>query len=393
MIDNITISNFKSILNLSLELGRVNVLIGENGCGKTNVLEALSFASVVAQDNLSVASLSARMRYVDEKFMTPAFEDIEATPDSQKITITTHDRLSAPIGYSAMYYQRKNEWLSSVQEPEEKDVMKVLGQILEINPDFFSSWEKENAIVQAIKQYDLSQLNEVERDVVVFMKNAMLEMSSIKSYMIYNLDEVALRQFKAESQTLPLGRNGEGLFQYLRKIEKEQHETYKEILENLSIFDWFDGAHIPDNLLSNEYKLLIGDRYLSPTLHEFDQRSVNEGFLFMLFYLTLFISKDTPEFFAIDNIERAFNPKMCVRLVQLLSKLAKQYHKQVIFTTHNPYVLDGLDLEDGSQCLFVAYRNVDGHTNLSKVPYREKRTLKLSELWMSGVLGGLPENF
>ena len=393
MIDNVTIYNFKSILNLSLGLGRVNVLIGENGCGKTNVLEALSFASVIAQNNLSVASLSARIRYVDENFMTPAFEDIEETPDSQKITITTHDRLSAPIGYSAMYYQHKNEWLSSVQEPDEKDVMNVLGQILEMNPNFFSSWEKESAIVQAIKHNDLLQLNEVDRNVVIFAKNAMLEMSSIKSYMIYNLEEVALRQFKAESQTLPLGRNGEGLFQYLRKIEKEQHETYNEILENLSIFDWFDGAHIPDSLLSNEYRLLIGDRYLSPALHEFDQRSVNEGFLFMLFYLTLFISKDTPEFFAIDNIERAFNPKMCVQLVQRLTKLAEQHHKQVIFTTHNPYVLDGLDLEDGSQRLFVAYRNVDGHTILSRVPYREKRKLRLSELWMSGVLGGLPENF
>ena len=79
---------------------------------------------------LSVASLSVRMRYVDENFMTLVFEDIEATPDARKITITTHDRLSVPIAYSAMYYQHKNEWLSSFQEPEEKDIKNICQYIV-----------------------------------------------------------------------------------------------------------------------------------------------------------------------------------------------------------------------------------------------------------------------
>ncbi len=45
MIRKIIIKNFKSIAGLSLELGRFNVLIGGNGSGKTNILEAIALGS------------------------------------------------------------------------------------------------------------------------------------------------------------------------------------------------------------------------------------------------------------------------------------------------------------------------------------------------------------
>ena len=45
MIREVKIQNYKSIERLDLELGRINVLIGENGCGKTNILEAIALAS------------------------------------------------------------------------------------------------------------------------------------------------------------------------------------------------------------------------------------------------------------------------------------------------------------------------------------------------------------
>ncbi len=41
MISQLQIKNFKSIDQLTIELGRFNVLIGANGCGKTNILETL----------------------------------------------------------------------------------------------------------------------------------------------------------------------------------------------------------------------------------------------------------------------------------------------------------------------------------------------------------------
>lgn len=78
--------------------------------------------------------------------------------------------------------------------------------------------------------------------------------------------------------------------QYLKEVSSkdEYRDLFAKINEGLSMLDWFDGFKIPDGMLSNEYKLAIGDRYLSDSLHSFDQRSTNEGYLYLLFYLTLF---------------------------------------------------------------------------------------------------------
>ena len=218
--------------------------------------------------------------------------------------------------------------------------------------------------------------------------------SSIDSFLIYHPTEKHLKEVK-DSPIYPLGIKGEGLLQYLK--DKSQQKEYKEMFEaindGLGMLDWFDGVTVPGDLLSNEYKLSIGDRYLRESMHFFDQRSTNEGFMFLLFYLTLFNSKDTPPFFSIDNIETALNPRLCTELTSRLIRTSKERDKQVILTTHSPFVLDGLDLSDDEVRLFVARRDIEGHTRLERIFYREDRKMPLSELWMSGLIGGLPDNF
>lgn len=65
----------------------------------------------------------------------------------------------------------------------------------------------------------------------------------------------------------------------------------------------------------------------------------------------------------------------------------------MIVTTHNPAILDGLNLKDDSQRLFVVRRNDEGHTRAKRIEYKPERKMKLSELWTNGFIGGLPENF
>lgn len=60
MIREVTIHNFKSIPDLEMSLGRVNVLIGANGAGKSNILEALALASAAADDKLDSEFLASR---------------------------------------------------------------------------------------------------------------------------------------------------------------------------------------------------------------------------------------------------------------------------------------------------------------------------------------------
>jgi AAA15 family ATPase/GTPase len=137
---------------------------------------------------------------------------------------------------------------------------------------------------------------------------------------------------------------------------------------------------------------------MAESKNTFSIENANEGALHILFYLALLISDKTPPFFAIDNIENALNPKLCRELVKNLVLLSKENDKQSLITTHNPAVLDGLNLHDDEQRLFVVRRNKKGHTTVKRVQLKPDvevggHRLKLSELWMRGQLGGLPQNF
>lgn len=83
--------------------------------------------------------------------------------------------------------------------------------------------------------------------------------------------------------------------------------------------------------------------------------------------------------------------------MQELTKLAKQFDKQVIFTTHNPSILDGLNLDDPEQILYVVNRTPDGYTKLKRIqkpkPIADTKPTKLSAAFLNGYLGGLPKGF
>jgi len=224
------------------------------------------------------------------------------------------------------------------------------------------------------------------------------EFAFVLSYLIYSPEYTKLRSFAEEGQILPLGINGEGLFKLLKVMAAAPDQgPLKELKAHLSLLDWFADFDIPGNLMSTERTLAVKDRYLHESLASIDQRSSNEGFLFLLFYYCLFISDLTPPFFAIDNIDASLNPRLCSQLMEDLAKLAVTHDKQAILTTHNPAILDGLNLHDEDQRLFVVSRNNDGHTRIERIhaptAKNGKTPIRLSEAFLRGYLGGLPANF
>jgi energy-coupling factor transporter ATP-binding protein EcfA2 len=59
-IDSIHVERFKSLYDVSLELGHVNVFIGANGAGKSNLLEALGITGCAAAGRIDDQALLRR---------------------------------------------------------------------------------------------------------------------------------------------------------------------------------------------------------------------------------------------------------------------------------------------------------------------------------------------
>ena len=137
MVKEIQINNFKSIQDLKLELGRLNVFIGENGCGKSNVLEAIAMGSAAAKNELSNEFLFARgIRVTDSVFMRSAFKKQSG---KKPIQISLIDKDLINFSYT-LHNENKpySEWRDENKNAEnskkilDKELKKITNEIKKI---------------------------------------------------------------------------------------------------------------------------------------------------------------------------------------------------------------------------------------------------------------------
>lgn len=386
MIKRIKIENYKSIVDQTLDIGAFNVVIGANGCGKSNILEAIAMAALSSSGALLPEMFESRgIRLSDSRFMRSAFEDVDKEFITLQVETTSGDESLYRIHYNT---ELKPALWEDVVEEETKALITTIknhGQKYKIKDlvAFLNNRDDRNAINVNLLEGENHQL--------VLTRS---RVNGLRSFTIYSLEESSLRSLDSMPST-KLGRTGKGLLPYLKELSKtdEGKAVLKEVKENMQVIDWFVDMEMPEQGLAQDSTLILKDRYVDETLSYFDQRSANEAFLYLLFYFTLFISEETPSFFAIDNIESSLNPKLCRLVISTLMKLAQKHKKQVILTTHSPFVLDGIDKLSEENCLLVASRNSDGFTVVNRITGNSNKSIPLSEAWLKGYLGGLPNNF
>lgn len=362
MIETITVKNFKSITDMTLSLGNVNVFIGANGSGKSNILESIAMVAAERSAQIEVNSMIQKGVRI-------------AKPD---------------LMISSFYGQPSNNTINVNISGTEGERIKYA--VTNLTPeDIYSTWNapwstgaRRGNIKEAVKKTD--KLKEY-----------------LSKYLIYSLSINALRGLTSDSLQYPLGLNGEGLDVLLNNIPKEEIMQIKESAKDY--ISWiedifFDNEEIYKmqgyKLGRSKSNLYFRDKFMQKKNNLFSAENANEGALELLFYLTLFISRKTPDFFAIDNIENGLNPRLCRFLMKKICELAVKNGKQVLITTHNPAILDGLNLNDGSQRLYVVTRNDEGKTQAKRIQTKEQtgeQRMMLSEMWMKGLIGGVPYNF
>jgi predicted ATPase len=392
VIQEVTIRNFKSVQDLTIPLSRFNIFIGSNGSGKSNILEAIAFGAAAAAAKLDHEFLSSRgIRAAEARLMKSAFAamnlfsiEIGFKADDNEIVYTLTD-IDTPLKkWVITALKIQDELIEVLKGSLDKNDIEAVDDFLfkNINYKYFN-YDNIRNIVSHLPPDSVIDI------VKLIMANQYLDSNYLSNFIIYSPEISSLRKFEEESQIQPLGIKGEGLFNVLQIFnENYGEETIEELKDFLHIIEWFKDFETVDDPATGRKSLIVKDRYIADT--SLNQHNVNEGFLFLLFYISLIVSKETPGFFAIDNIEASFHPRLCEELTRRLVELCKKHDKQIIITTHNPAVLDGLNLDDPEQALFVIRRNADGETIADKIDQQPKN-VKLSEAWERGYIGGQPE--
>lgn len=395
MITSVTIQSFKSLEDVTIELGNLNVFVGANGAGKSNLLEAIGVLSAAADGKVTDQTLLQRgvrpgvPKLYKSAFPLPEKRQLSHIYFSGRSDSAHYDvSLNNPLNDPSPAWRFKTELLARGSE-----------KITSRGPNMRDRPNTEHGLA-ALRLVTLAEGDPAQQ-----------LMQRLQEYVIYSPNTPVLRGVSPETQPRsPLGLSGGGLPEAVRDLLKlrDQSQLANNICrEARSLIDWASGfGHAHANTLAlspaasaSARVIMFKDRYMRPDRNILSGYDASEGALYILFLAVLAAHTKAPSFFAIDNADHGLNPGLAKDLFRRFSDWVTQNsdHRQVLMTSHNPAVLDGLPLQDDRVRLFTVDRDNQGKTVVRRVVINQKlldlaaKGWTLSRLWTNKYIGGMPD--
>ncbi|MCP4109264.1 MAG: ATP-binding protein [Desulfobacteraceae bacterium] len=405
MITKISLQGFKSIKNIEdLELGLINVFIGANGSGKSNILEAVGMLSAAAEGYVDAKHLLER----GVRHSVPALYKTSLKGTYQPFIVLK--AYGNQDGTETIYEVKLN---NSVETPEDawnyEHELFLLDNIKIIDRKHISKISGPSGLKNFLLEFDKNKNMGILGSFDGFKKITILN-----NYKIFMPTTPVLRGLQPDIVPIePVGLLGGRLAEAVEDILDLENEAIGslDLDEVLDLLDWVDEFDITGpsrellspNVPSLRSVVRFKDYWMDKKRNQLSGYDASEGALYVLFMLVLALHPRTPKFFAVDNFDQAMNPRLVRALTRLFCKIIIESDppRQAMLTTHNPMVLDGLDLRDDRIRLFAVERNhsTGGATRASRVILSDKilesgeKGTPLSMMWVTGLLGGVPDIF
>lgn len=406
-IERISVENFRSLKSLEIELGKVNVFIGANSAGKTSILETIGIISAVMSNGFTDDQLKQRgVRLGVPSLIKSSFKDIKY-PTSIKMGIEwiANDQKHYQYTVNVNAPNERNAPWKIFAESFKQESRSIFGR--SNRSKSFTSFDG-IGIDSSKSMYSVickTQTDTIARMNVDWEKVDVLKL--IESYGIYCPNTNVLRGIVPDSvQKIPVGLYGgrlpEAIVETLNGIQKSNNKNLRKLFNKFfGLNDWVSEVNIglpSGNIVSSNVPtpnriLRFKDKYMNNSRDTISAYDANEGVLYTFFLACLALHTNSPKVFAIDNFDYGMNPRLARAATEIFCNSIIETDRTALLTTHNPLVLDGLDLSNNEIRLFAVERNRNGHTTVDRIKIDNdllKRGESISSLWLSGRLGGMP---
>ncbi|WP_437679162.1 AAA family ATPase [Sorangium sp. So ce131] len=415
MLRRVHIRGFKTAIDAVLDLGRLNVFVGANGAGKSNLLEAIAVLGCAASGAVNYDTFGARgiRPGTPGLFKTALGSEKRATRSILLEAASDNARYQVALGDPALGRAAATD---SAAWRFDKEIF------FEGEKEVGSRSKREGRLVHTdgMKQ-GISAPHDQGIGVMVTTTRGDGEITSLLralgKFAIYApLPPMLRAQIADPAQKHPIGLMGGGLARGLFDLQRggTRNAALRRRLDQelKDLVDWAERVSFKAESgypgVSNgagrngdpHLTLLLQDRYLRTEMNWLSAVEVNEGTLYALFLLTMLYHPAAPQVLAIDNVDQYLNPQLARYLIDRVQTivLAEPKRPQLLVTTHNPLALDALNLKDDRVRLFIVKRDKKtGATLVERMHHSEalerakERNMTLSRLWLSGALGGMPE--
>ncbi len=326
-LKNIAIEAFRGISNLTVtDLSQINLIVGDNNCGKTSILEAIQLLR--SPEDINNAFRVSRIRDTYSGFSKmPIFDSFVnmMQGNSEKHLLISCDCQEDNIGLFADFCKRS---------------ISISGAIKQVMFDANELRQKDRFAYREYMAPDLEggEIDEFEGALVTEQSSFEKSTDIIKVNRFTNVTGRAINSNKPGSIKIvylsPISHVAGNTFDKIIRNEK-----YKEIcIQMLKMFD----ENIEDLLLlriESSYKTV---EYVKNRINGLMPLSTYGDGIKKVLAIANAIAQSSNGILLIDEIETAIHSKYYDDIFKFIIKASTQYNVQLFITTHSIEAVDGL---------------------------------------------------
>ncbi|MES2733827.1 MAG: AAA family ATPase [Bacteroidota bacterium] len=365
MISLIRLKNFKSIRDVGdLHLKPINILIGSNGAGKSNLIAFFQLLRNIYEQNLRgyVAENGGVNNLLHFGRKTSNFIEGQVFFGNQAYNSSFYHFQLNPNQANGFYF--------------EKDIGAVRANLP--NEDHLPSiWSPESYT----KGHEESQMNALFREEFK---------ADFQNFKVYHFEDTSanspLKQARKVSDNRTLSENGGNLPSLLYLLQEKYPANFKLIEATIrSIAPFFQRFDLAPDRLNSEYIQLEWKEQGSDMY--FNAHNLSDGTLRMMCLVTLLLQPDLPKTIIIDEPELGLHPSAINKLAGLMRSASTK--SQLIVSTQSVNLIDNFNPED-----IIVVDRKDRQSVFTRLKEEELKewleTYSLGELWDKNIIGGRP---
>lgn len=380
MIKRLQIENYKSLKGIDLELGLRNIVVGPNMSGKSNLIDCFKFLTQVCISGVNTAFMNRG------GFPEVVWKGGDNGPISFKLVIE-HDKKGdrrsyeyeiSIIGASSGLISIEREYLvvkSGNQISSLIDLRHGRGKVTHADGTiaFVTEGPTRSALEFSVPGWD-----------------GMIVKKYISMWCYYRLVPALMKRDSAVVMTNFLNENGDNFSSWFMTLQTTYPKEFHQIKQVArDVFPGLEEIFTPPTQIATTF-VTTQEKHLKRPITIWH---MSDGEIVFLAWLSLIFAPSGAPLYCIEEMENHLHPKLLETLVEVLNQRQKELGPdaaQIIVTTHSPYLVDKVKIED-----LIVIEKSDGVTKCTRPASKthlkellEREELGLGELWYSGALGG-----